>query len=217
MRKTNLNGHSAPGVYSKESSVPYGILKPSWELYGRGSKSSKAKVVDGSDYYSKLYLSFEILSAGTVVWTYYGEDNTNVKTIYYSINKGEWIDMTPTVQYDEEDEQFIGTTVIELSVGDTIRFKGDNNAYEDMDGNFGNSFSEDGSAVFNIYGNIMSLIDSVDFVSASTVYDASFMNLFSGTKVVNASNLILPATELEVSCYSYMFYGCASLVQSFRQ
>ena len=70
----------------------------------------------------------------------------------------------------------------------------------------------------NIGGNIMSLLFNDDFEGKTdfTGYNQVFYRLFMGQPIVNASELILPATTLANSCYSQMFYGCTSLTTAPR-
>ena len=67
---------------------------------------------------------------------------------------------------------------------------------------------------FKVSGNIMSLCYGSNFVGQTTLpWTYTFYYLFrSCTKLVDISNLILPATTLTNYCYSYMFYGCTKLV-----
>ena len=67
---------------------------------------------------------------------------------------------------------------------------------------------------FDVSGNIMSLLYGDDFVGQTdlTGKNSPFYKLFSGcTTVVNAKDLILPATTLTYYCYNGMFGGCTSL------
>ena len=67
----------------------------------------------------------------------------------------------------------------------------------------------------NLKGNIMSLLYGDDFIDKTdlTGKDCAFFHLFNYcTKIVDASNLILPATTLANSCYESMFEGCTSLI-----
>ena len=148
--------------------------------------------------YETQYLTFDIVTEGTIVWK--TESPKNVKKISYSINNGEWTEIKPS------------TTGVSfnVSVGDKVRFKGNNTAYGASTLSY-NTF--DGStASFNVQGNIMSLTNGDLFASATTISDYTFVSLFNKTKVVNAKNLILPATTLAQYCYASMFYGCTSLV-----
>ena len=62
-------------------------------------------------------------------------------------------------------------------------------------------------------GNIMSLVYGDNFINNNTIESScTFLNLFdSNTKLVNAKDLILPATTLTDYCYSNMFYSCYAL------
>ena len=67
----------------------------------------------------------------------------------------------------------------------------------------------------NVKGNIMSLLYGDDFVGQTelTRNDYVFYRLFYNcTNIVDASELILPATTLAIYCYDAMFRGCTSLV-----
>ena len=165
--------------------------------------------------YSMDYLTFEILSGGDIGWRYYvekyGEGTVPdcAKTIEYRVNNGQWNEITST-----EEGVFFA-----VETGDIVEFRGDNKAYGADDGVsyfFINSFDYEGNlttAVFNVYGNIMSLVNSTDFTGVTTLVSAyTFDTIFSHcTGLTSAENLILPATTLTDFCYEYMFEGCESL------
>ena len=66
---------------------------------------------------------------------------------------------------------------------------------------------------YNVGGNIMSLLYGNRFVDKTSILDYSFTGLFNGdTKLVNANDLILPATTMRNNCYDSMFQGCSSLI-----
>lgn len=69
---------------------------------------------------------------------------------------------------------------------------------------------------FNLSGNVMSMLfgDEAEGKTDLTGYDNAFKDLFMSTPVVNVSPKFLPATELASSCYSSMFNGCTSLVNT---
>lgn len=86
---------------------------------------------------------------------------------------------------------------------------------------YNGSFSSTGK--FSVGGNIMSLIGEYvepyqeSFVNKInlTGYNYVFYKLFfQCTKLINAKDLILPATTLSSSCYYMMFKGCTSLVNA---
>lgn len=67
----------------------------------------------------------------------------------------------------------------------------------------------------NVGGNIMSLLYGSNFTGEETAFPSgtfTFYGLFSSnTHLVDASDLLLPATTLSTSCYASMFDGCTSL------
>ena len=151
----------------------------------------------------EIPLTFEILSDGTIGFKSSGYyDSQEPLTVEYKLNDGEWTEMTIS---DSDPE------TINVVSGDTVQFRGDNTNY----GDFGCRFF--GTSSFNVYGNIMSLIDSVNFLDLKTLqgseygYYGTFSGLFTQSNVISANNLQLPATTLAQSCYREMFYSCTSL------
>ena len=158
--------------------------------------------------YDKEYLTFNMLESGDVSWLTTDEDNDAYRTIQYSLNGGEWSAITSS--YSEP-------PFISVNEGDVLRFKGENTEGYCTENSYQTKFSSD--AAFNIEGNIMSLLYGDNF-KGQTVLPASpgggeegstFGQIFGGCPVVNASNLILPATGLSDNCYGGMFYNCTSL------
>ena len=73
---------------------------------------------------------------------------------------------------------------------------------------------------FKVQGNIMSLMYGDNFTGKTTIPypHLSFMSTFSGcTNLVDAENLVLPATSLTDYCYDAMFQDCTSLIKSPRE
>ncbi|MCF0230390.1 MAG: hypothetical protein HUJ76_11955, partial [Parasporobacterium sp.] len=66
---------------------------------------------------------------------------------------------------------------------------------------------------YAIGGNIMSLTNAEDYEETTTISkDFQFFNLFRGDeKLIDASNLKLPATTLRKYCYRGMFQNCSNL------
>ena len=72
---------------------------------------------------------------------------------------------------------------------------------------------------YNVKGNMMSLLYGDDFIGktdlteiAQTISEPVRYKLFIGSNtLIDASNLILPATTLADGCYEYMFSGCSKL------
>ena len=152
------------------------------------------------DYSMKVPLTLEAAVAGAVV-TF---SNKADRPVTYKVNGGE-------VQKIASGD-FANITL--ANIGDKVEFFGDNNKYaKDL---FDNNYSNIAcSADCYVYGNIMSLVKSEGFENATTLENAyTFARLFAyNTHIKNKSgaHLLLPATTLADSCYSWMFYGCASL------
>ena len=145
--------------------------------------------------YSKEYLTLIISSDGVIRWK--TGSNSNKKTISYSKDNGiTWTNITSST----------GGTKISVSAGDKIKFKGDNESYN------GNWFREDYYVPFTVEGNIMSLIDSEGFATATTLTSTNtFSSLFSSSDCTSAENFVLPATTLTDNCYQNMFKSCSEL------
>ena len=146
-------------------------------------------------------LTFNILSAGTINWT--ASSTSIAKTIDYKLNDNEWVSITSNTGES--------APTITVNSGDKIQFRG-NNAQYTTNSFMYNSFSGS-TALFEVEGNIMSLIYGDDFKNKLTISsNYAFASLFRGcTKLVSAENLILPATTLAKYCYTMMFEGCTSL------
>ena len=97
--------------------------------------------------------------------------------------------------------------------GDVLKFRGDNATYyyDTEETPYDGYFISD--TIFDVEGNIMSLINSTGFTTATTLTSAStFFSLFrSCTGLTSAENLVLPATTLADNCYEAMFMDCFSL------
>ena len=181
-----------------------GYTEP-WVSYTRET-SAVTYNKDEHEKLLKMPLTFEILSNGNITWSWYddneGEYTDANKTIYYKKNEGEWAEMPRTLS---------------VVSGDAVQFKGDNARYGSDDGvAFRDSFSEATTAGFILKGNIMSLIDSTDFTTVTTLVSSyTFNHLFSEcTGLTSAENLVLPATTLADYCYAKMFQYCTSLTSA---
>jgi len=140
-----------------------------------------------------------------------------ITSISYSIDNGEtW---TTTANQNNKTEHLVIN--VNVNIGDKVLWKGtatqmgfnDEDDYGDFVGSFFSSTCE-----FNIQGNVMSLLYGDDFKGETTIEeDYAFCHLFSDYDeeneclVVNATNLLLPATTLTEGCYKNMFRHCTSL------
>ena len=175
---------------------------------------------------SAMPLTFEILSSGNLVWlTDNGEGSPsggNGKVIEYSLNGGPWTSISSSGE---------GTSIAVVS-GDTVQFRGDNETYAESDDETGDAYYSRfalSTCDYNVLGNIMSLIDSVDFKYLTEMpsmtqnsfgtfsfffggwFDAETYDEVPNTHLISAENLVLPATALSENCYNSMFFYCANL------
>ena len=153
--------------------------------------------------FSKKPLTFIISSAGTINWM---ANSSLTKTIEYKLNDGEWASITSNTGES--------APTIEVNSGDKIQFKGNNTQYSTSSSSY-STFSGS-TAGFEIEGNIMSLINSVNFDTLTTLQDSyTFYSLFKGcTGLISAENLVLPAMTLANNCYDSMFMDCSSLISA---
>ena len=126
------------------------------------------------------------------------EDNNEISFTYsllYSINYGEWKSGN-TINLNSRDKARLKAALVPQDHG--ILGIG--------------CFSSTGK--YNVSGNIMSLLFESDFINLNDLpkeYTNAFYELFAETKLVDASNLILPSNILSDSCYHGMFRACTSL------
>ena len=140
------------------------------------------------------YLTFDALEDGTFSFTKTGSGND----IQYSKDNGTtW---TTLVSYE----------TINVVAGDKVMWKSTILPKTDYGIGF---FSSSGK--FNVTGNIMSMLygddfeDKVDLTGKNYAFRKLFHNC-SG--IVDASNLILPATTLAPQCYYSIFSECINLI-----
>ena len=174
--------------------------------------------------WKKEYFTIIALTDGTISYSHKEGSNP----MFYSINEGEWIETTVSVD-------------ITVSKNDMIRFKSNrgNQAYNQE------TFTSGGTAQFEVAGNLMSLVAGDNFATyipntSATGTDGelyrSFKNFFGYcTGLISAKNLIikycdnesfsqffngcynlqippkLPAMTLANNCYQEMFWDCTSL------
>ena len=156
----------------------------------------------GHDY-SQDYLTFNVLTSGTICWKAFGSISSKAiesKTIEYKINDGEWTSIASTSD---------GVT-FSVETDDVVIFKGSNQTYATDNRNY--SAFNGGTATYDISGNIMSLIYGDEFIAETTMSGTyNFCSLFRQSRAVSAENLILPATSLTENCYRSMFSKCYTL------
>ena len=142
--------------------------------------------------YSQDYLTFEAVENTTFKFTKAG--------LSYSLDNGDtWTSLAAN------------TATPTVNSGNKILFKGTMTPSGSNPFGIG-TFSSTGK--YNASGNVMSLLFGDNFIGQTdlTRKNRAFYQLFySNTHLVDAANLILPATTLSILCYYYMFYNCTSL------
>ena len=199
--------HSDYESYISGSSVAYpnvSVCEDEYEVY----MTDIGEIVDPDAPvdYSKKPLTFEITSDGNIIWK--ALNTAYTPTIEYNKNGGEWTEIAAST----------GGTEIPVNTGDIVQFRGDNPTYyywDDVAGIESSAFFNS-TCQFNVYGNIMSLINSTGFSTAITLQSVGTFSVLFGdcTGLTNASNLVLPATTLSEGCYANMFEGCTSLTSA---
>ena len=161
----------------------------------------------GIDYslYENQYLTTEILTDGTITFTI-PVGTSRVTDVSYRKNKGEW---TTTANSSS-------TVVITVNVvtSDIVEWKGNAIRYGGG-GAFADCSHWGGTSSFDVYGNLMSMLWNDNFIGKTEYPSAearATQHLFSETLVVDATNLILPATTCSTHAYMCLFQNCTSLV-----
>ena len=105
-------------------------------------------------------------------------------------------------------------TISGIGAGSTVQLRGNNAAYS-SDGTTANSMRITGDKDYYVYGNVMSLVNSNDFSTLTTLTgNYAFARLFLNDAHLMShatKELVLPATTLTDYCYSFMFYGCKGM------
>ena len=176
----------------------------------------EARFASGEHDYSQDYFTIESLEDGNSITCVYNAPsgsstpspissaNTQyMNDIYYSYNNGVTWQSTATATFK--------TWV--LNAGEKVLLKTTYSRFALGESNY-NSFTS--TKNINVSGNILSLIFGDNFQNASAVranwgFSKLFMNC---TTLINAKDLVLPATNLTSYCYDSMFYGCSSLVSA---
>lgn len=157
--------------------------------------------------YMEQYLTFEMLEAGTV--NLFVDRACTDKTVWYSIDNGEtWVGTEHVYMTSSQN-----ITTPSLNVGDKVLWKSIS-----TDG----SFSKDYSAVCrfsttgncNIYGNVLSLIYSDNFINQDSLVDG-FQQLRANfklcSKIISAENLVIPISVIKGYVCTEMFDSCTAL------
>lgn len=160
--------------------------------------------------YSAMYLTVEIIS-GDFLWI----SNSGVS---YSINDGPW-QSVPSSTTTGTPYQYL----FRVSVGDKIRFKGNQATQNALYlSSYFAPWSELTPALFDVYGNILSLEYGDNFIGQTqflTTYRPCYGTFRNQNHVLvssccrSAEHLILPPTVVE-GCYRSMFQNNYSLTKA---
>ena len=150
---------------------------------------------------------------GTAVYSSEAFTITSTSSTSVSINKyGSPADIT--LEYRKGTDSWsaytIGT-VVDLLNGECIQFRageGGNESFSTSSSDYYN-INVSGEGTVNLSGNIMSLLDRSRVIDSVPKY--AFYKFCKSDKIVDASNLKLPATTLAPGCYLSMFFGCTNL------
>ena len=188
-----------------------------WVIYMGGEKYFPAYPIKHTEPEPEYpnYLTFEALEDGEIGWWTHPDSDVEVH-IFWSKDKESWTEFT---QNDDTADY------ISVSSGENLYCRGINldgvSGQYALDSDNCNGFVQN-SGKWNIKGNIMSLID-YDNMATMTEMVGNFYYLFSdedGFKrgktidIVNAVDLVLPATTLASWCYYAMFKGCTNLTSA---
>lgn len=142
--------------------------------------------------YSQDYLTFRALESGTF--------KLSNNALNYSLDGGTtWATLAAN------------TASPTIASGETIMFK----AQLTPSGSAGiGTFSSTGR--YDVEGNIMSLLYGDNFIGQTSLSGKryAFCKLFTGSNVVSAENLVLPATTLTGDCYNWLFNACSLLTKA---
>ena len=182
-------------MYINISKVDFG------RCYSGGSSGGGGEVEDFD------YMTLSALGDGEITINIPEELSSTYATyLSYSKDKSSWSVATVdgTVQ----------TITIPVSAGEDVYLRGEALTWFDYELYAG--LIIDSTANINASGNIMSLLYGDNFKDKTSFpegYSSNFGSLFSGNiHLINAENLILPATELADYCYNGMFLDCSSLI-----
>lgn len=156
---------------------------------GGGITRQVTVIQEAKEPYSQRYLTFVANVSGTF--------KLSQNAVDYSLDEGStWTTLAAN------------TDSPTVSAGSKIMWRGSLTPVT----NYGiGTFSSSGS--FDVEGNVMSLLFGDNFSNQLSLNgkNYAFKSLFSKCNVVNAENLVLPATTLSRFCYMAMFSYCTNL------
>lgn len=169
-------------------------------------RHSCGKGIDMS-LYENQYLTTEALESGTITFTMPSAVTTSkVTDVSYRKNGGEW---TTTANSSSE-----VVVTVNVDTDDVVEWKGNGTVYGGG-GAFADCCHWGGTSTFNVYGNLMSMLYNDGFRGKTTYPTTTIratQHMFSYALVVDATNLVLPATTCYGQAYMCLFDYCTSLI-----
>ena len=152
--------------------------------------------------FNQQYFTIESLEDNNTISFNKSGSPSNI-SLSYSVDDGtNWTNLTLSSS----------TPLSTINAGEKIIIKGINNRISTA---WNNYYRVHSTKTINAYGNAMSLLFGDDFVNNSEFTSGTTNNLcgifYGTTTLIDASNLILPATICNVDCYNGMFRGCTNL------
>lgn len=152
------------------------------------------------------YLCFTALVNGTFTFSIGSLITTSMlPSVSYSLDGGETWVTTPN-----QDSVAVTITTPTITAGNSVLWKAKGRVCYDSGANRYSRFSSTGT--FNVSGCLNSLLYE-DTFSTNIYGDYVFFGLFFGSKVVDASKLILP-NSTTIGCYYRLFRNCSSLTSA---
>ena len=238
--------HSSPGIYGKVTDISTG------NIINKGRKVKKlsdGNSTGGGGHTPtpptptiKDYLCITALEDGCRVYfvmLFSQGSGTTHSIIEYSTDGINWQETESKDMIQEQDEsgdsiiKFVAFT--EINKGEHVYLKGLNKAYANLDSNIIQFFycmpssnedivlhEEEAHPLYDISGNIMSLIYGDDFENKTVLTEENkccFAFMFSFYYLPNnylnfVKNLKLSATVLSENCYAYMFAACSNITSA---
>ena len=160
-----------------------------------------SKVAEIYENYGYKYLTFEFITSGTLS-IIRGDSSGMSKTLYYRKNGGSWTSISVENYYTEKSINVLAGDILECYATGAWAYN-----------NTTNNVKFGGTAEFNLYGNIRSITDGINFYNKPASYAPYMFQIFSGTKVVDASNCIIDYTYVSSNYFRGMFRGCTKLTK----
>lgn len=175
--------------------ITFSVTAEDWTNVERTIPEEESEPAD--PYYSQ-YFTFKAVSDCEFYCYLNGTDN-----VYCSLDGG-----STWTLYEEY-------YPVSVTAGNSVLWKGE---WQGRNNHFQVTYG-----TYEVEGNIMSLLYGDSFVGQTSLKDIDnvFYMLFNssdgsdeGDNLLNAENLVLPATDLSNNCYAYMFQYCGALTKA---